>query len=63
MEERREAYRRCGISIGYYEQKQQLPGGKAVWPEYRQIGSQVLQDVTQRMDRAFGGPPHSRSRR
>lgn len=53
LEERREAYRMCGASVGYYEQKRQLPAIKEVRPEYRQIGSQVLQDVTRRLDLAF----------
>jgi len=53
LEERREAYRMCGISVGYYDQKRQLPAIKEVRPEYKQIGSQVLQDVTARLDKAF----------
>ncbi|HVA88771.1 MAG TPA: transposase, partial [Chloroflexota bacterium] len=53
LEERREAYRKAGVSVGYYDQKRQLPGVKAVRPEYARIGSQVLQDVTRRLDRAF----------
>jgi putative transposase len=39
--------------VGYYAQKRELPGVKEERPEYRQIGSQVLQDVIQRVDRAF----------
>src|SRR2546430_9299045 len=51
--ERREAYRLTGHSPGYYAQKRQLPAVKAVRPEYREIGSQILQDVIQRVERAF----------
>lgn len=53
LEERREAYRMCGIGVSYYDQKRQLPAIKEVRPEYKQIGSQVLQDVTRRLDKAF----------
>jgi len=53
LEERREAYRMCGVSVSYYDQKRQLPAIKEVRPEYKQIGSQVLQDVTARLDKAF----------
>ena len=53
LEERREAYRMAGKTVRYYEQKRQLPGVKEVRPEYRQVGSQVLQDVIQRVERAF----------
>lgn len=53
LQERRDAYRMCGVSVSYYDQKRQLPDVKDVRPEYRQIGSQVLQDVTRRVDKAF----------
>ena len=53
LEERCEAYRMCGVSVSYYDQKRQLPAIKEVRPEYKQIGSQVLQDVTARLDKAF----------
>jgi len=53
LQERRDAYRMAGASVSYYDQKRQLPDVKDVRPEYRQIGSQVLQDVTKRVDRAF----------
>ena len=51
--QRREAYRVCGASICYYAQKGELPGIKQERPEYREIGSQVLQDVIQRVEWAF----------
>src|SRR5215467_11760367 len=51
--ERREAWQKCGVSIGYFQQKAQLPGIKEALPEYAEVHSQVLQDVVQRVDRAF----------
>jgi putative transposase len=53
LQERRDAYRMAHKTISYYEQKRELPGVKDVRPEYRQVGSQVLQDVIQRVERAF----------
>jgi putative transposase len=53
LQERREAYHMAGATVGSYAQKRELPGVKEERPEYRQIGSQVLQDVIQRVDRAF----------
>lgn len=53
LDERREAYRMAGVSISYHVQQNQLPGVKEVRPEYKDIGSQVLQDVVRRADRAF----------
>src|SRR5437588_5498638 len=53
LEERREAYRMAGKTLGYCEQKRELPGLKAECPEYKEIGSQVLQDVIKRVDLAF----------
>jgi putative transposase len=51
--ERREGWRKCGVSVTYYQQKAELPGIKAAMPEYSEVHSQVLQDVVQRVDRAF----------
>jgi putative transposase len=53
IEERRQAWQKCGVSVGYYQQKAELPGLKAEMPEYTAVHSQVLQDVVQRVDRAF----------
>jgi putative transposase len=50
---RREAWQKCGVSVGYYQQKAELPGIKEALPEYGEVHSQVLQDVVQRVDRAF----------
>ena len=51
--ERRDAWGKCGVAVGYYQQKAELPGIKAEMPEYGEVHSQVLQDVVQRVDRAF----------
>jgi putative transposase len=51
--ERREAWQKCNASVGYYQQKAELPGIKAEMPEYAEVHSQVLQEVVQRVDRAF----------
>jgi putative transposase len=42
-----------GVSVGLAEQSAQLPEVKAGRPEYRDLHSQVLQDVLTRLDRAF----------
>lgn len=53
LEERQEAWRKRGVSITVAGQSAQLPDIKAVRPEYRDVHSQVLQDVLTRLDRAF----------
>jgi putative transposase len=53
LQQRRDAYRMAGVSLGCYAQMRELPGLKEECPEYRQVGSQVLQDVLKRLDRAF----------
>jgi Helix-turn-helix domain len=53
VEERREAWRKCGVAVTYYQQKAELPGIKTEMPEYSEVHSQVLQDVVLRVDRAF----------
>ena len=55
LQERRDAYRICGKSITYTEQQNQLPEIKKSNPEFKAIHSQVLQDVLQRVDKAFAG--------
>jgi len=51
--ERLEAWRLRGITVSYYQQKAELPGIKEAMPEYAEVYSQALQDVIQRVDRAF----------
>src|SRR5215831_9933364 len=53
LEERRDAWRMCAVSITAAGQSAQLPAIKEVRPEYQDIHSQVLQDVLTRLDRAF----------
>jgi putative transposase len=53
LQERREAYKMCGVSVSYYTQNKQLPEMKEIWEEYKDIHSQVLQDVLTRVDKAM----------
>jgi len=53
LQERREAWHKCGVSVTVAMQSAQLPEIKEVRPEYGDIHSQVLQDVLTRLDRAF----------
>jgi putative transposase len=53
LQERRDAYRMAGKTLNYYDQANQLPAVKDARPEYRDIHSQVQQDVLRRVDKAF----------
>ena len=53
LQERRDAYKMCGVSISYQMQADQLPAIKKLREEYSDIHSQVLQDVLKRLDKAF----------
>ena len=53
LQERRDAWQMCGVSVTSASQSAQLPAVKEVRPEYRDIHSQVLQDVLTRLDRAY----------
>src|SRR5690242_21557289 len=53
LQERKEASEKRGVSVSEAMQSAQLPEVKDVRPEYRDIHSQVLQDVLTRLDRAF----------
>ncbi|AXH00429.1 transposase (plasmid) [Deinococcus wulumuqiensis] len=55
LEERRTAYRKCGLSVSYYEQKRSLTEIKTDLLEYKGVHSQVLQDVIERLDKSFKG--------
>jgi putative transposase len=46
--ERREAWRMCGVSVGYFQQKAELPGIKVARPDYAEVHHQILQDVVLR---------------
>ena len=53
LEERRTHWRQRGVSITAAQQMAQLPAIKPIRPDVAAVGSQVLQDVVQRLDRAF----------
>jgi putative transposase len=53
LQERRDAWQKCSVSITCAHQSTELPAIKEVRPEYRGVHSQVLQDVLTRLDRAF----------
>jgi putative transposase len=53
LQERRDAWQMRGVSVTVASQSAQLPAIKDARPEYRDIHSQVLQDVLARLDRAF----------
>jgi putative transposase len=53
LQERHDAWHKCRVSITLASQSAQLPAIKEVRPEYRDLHSQVLQDVLKRLDRAF----------
>ncbi|WP_253665352.1 RNA-guided endonuclease InsQ/TnpB family protein [Thermus scotoductus] len=55
LQERRDAYKKAGRTVGFYEQKRYLPEIRAELPEYKRIHSQVLQNVIERVDKAFQG--------
>jgi putative transposase len=55
LEERKTAYKKCGVSLGFYDQSASLPYVKEARPEYNDVYSQVLQDVLRRLDKAFKG--------
>jgi len=55
LQERREAYQKAGKTVGFYEQKRWLPEIRTELPEYKRVHSQVLQNVIERVDRAFQG--------
>src|SRR5215468_10613823 len=53
LQERRDAWHQCGVSISCARQSTELPGIKQVRPEYQEVHSQILQDVLTHLDRAF----------
>jgi putative transposase len=53
VQERRDAWQMRRVSVSYYDQKAELPSVKEVRPEYKDIHSQVLQDVILRVERTF----------
>ncbi len=53
LQERRDAWKIRRKSVSYYDQAAQLPGIKEDRPEFKEIHSQVLQDVLKRLDKAM----------
>lgn len=53
LEQRIFAYKHRGISLSYNKQAMELPELKRVLPDYKDVYSQVLQDVLKRLDRAY----------
>jgi len=53
LEQRIIIYRQNRETISCYNQIKQLPELRAAFPEYHDIGSQVLQEVIERLDKAF----------
>ncbi len=53
LQERRDAYRVAGISIGFAHQCAELPACKEVRPELAEVNAQVVQDAVKRVDLAF----------
>ncbi len=53
LQERRDAYKMCRISISFNAQCEQLPAIKEVRPDICEVYSQVLQDVLHRVDKTF----------
>src|SRR3989449_1819952 len=54
LSERKDAYKYAGTSISYYDQQNALPEIKQkIRPEYQDIAAHVLQDVLNRLKKAF----------
>lgn len=53
LEQRITIYRQNRGSISCLSQIKQLPELKASFPEYKEVGSQVLQEVIERLDKAY----------
>ena len=55
LEQRIAIYHQNKGSISCYSQINQLPELKEGFPEYKEVGSQVLQEVLERLDKAYKG--------
>jgi putative transposase len=55
LKERIESYKKEKKSISQSQQKKALPLLKRISPQFKQINSQTLQDVIERLDKAFQG--------
>jgi hypothetical protein len=59
VQERREAYRMGGISIGRKEQSSQLPEIKNERPALARVYSQVIQETLKRVDLTYENDSHN----
>ena len=55
LEQRISCYKQFEKSINYNHQQNELPDLKNEFPEYKEVYSQVLQDVLRRLDKSFDG--------
>ena len=55
LEQRINAYKRCGGSLSTFSQVNELPELKKEFPEFKQVGSQTLQESIERLGKAFQG--------
>lgn len=53
LADRRDMYKRWGISVDYFGQQNCLPDFKQEWPEFAELGSHALQATLKRVDFAF----------
>jgi len=53
LEQRADAYQRCGKSVSRWQQDKELVNLKVELPDYKTVGSHVLQNVVARVDMAF----------
>ena len=53
LQERRDAYRKCGVSLTYNHQQNELPAVKEGRPDLVLLGSHALQETVRRVDRAY----------
>lgn len=53
LEERIKAYKISGKFLSYFDQQKELPELKQVFPEYRNINAQSLQENLRKLDRAY----------
>ena len=53
LEQRIDAYKRCQKRVTWTKQADELVLLKSEFPEYKEVGSHVLQDVTRRLDKSF----------
>ncbi len=55
LADRRDMYKRWGVSVDYFAQQNCLPAFKREWPEYKGLASHALQATLKRVDLAFQG--------